>query len=70
MRLAIVASATPIEGDARSWRVRLRDGATSDTLARAIVQRGWALEELRGESSALEETFMAIAASEAQAIAA
>jgi ABC-2 type transport system ATP-binding protein len=70
MRLAIVASATPIEGDARSWRVRLRDGATSDALARAIVERGWALEELRGESSALEETFMAIAASDAQPIAA
>jgi ABC-2 type transport system ATP-binding protein len=70
MRPAIVASATPIEGDARSWRVRLREGATSDALARAIVQRGWALEELRGESSALEETFMAIAASDARAIAA
>jgi hypothetical protein len=70
MRLAVVAAAAPVGDDARCWRVRLREGATSDALARAIVERGWALEELRGESSALEETFMAIAASDARAIAA
>ncbi|HVT33262.1 MAG TPA: ABC transporter ATP-binding protein [Rhodanobacteraceae bacterium] len=70
MRFPIVASAAPIGDDTRCWRVRLRKGTTAGALARAIVERGWALEELRGESSALEETFMAIAASDARAIAA
>jgi ABC-2 type transport system ATP-binding protein len=69
-RFAIVASAAPIGDDARSWRVRLHEGAAPGALAQAIVDRGWSLEELRGENSALEETFMAIAAGNAQAIAA
>jgi ABC-2 type transport system ATP-binding protein len=69
-RFAIVASAAPIGDDARCWRVRLQEGASSGALAHAIVDRGWALEELRGENSALEETFMAIATGDAQAIAA
>jgi hypothetical protein len=39
-------------------------------LAAAIVERGFGLEELRAENSALEEIFMAIAAGETTAVAA
>jgi gliding motility-associated transport system ATP-binding protein len=70
MALAIVEAATPIANDAQAWRIRLRDGATAAMLAAAIVERGFGLEELRAESSALEETFMAIAAGGATAVAA
>ncbi|HEX5124945.1 MAG TPA: ABC transporter ATP-binding protein [Rhodanobacteraceae bacterium] len=60
--IAIVMAATPTAGDARQWRVRLREGASPSALAKALVERGFGLEELRAEGSALEETFMAIAA--------
>jgi len=68
--IAIVMAATPMAGDARQWRVRLRDGASPSALASALVERGFGLEELRAEGSALEETFMAIAAGGATAGAA
>jgi ABC-2 type transport system ATP-binding protein len=60
--IAIVMAATPTAGDACQWRVRLRDGASPSALASALVERGFGLEELRAEGSALEETFMTIAA--------
>ena len=50
------------EADARQWRVRLRDGTPASLLASALVERGFGLEELRAEGSALEETFLSIAA--------
>jgi ABC-2 type transport system ATP-binding protein len=68
--LPIVAAASPIGGDPRCWQIRLRADAAADALARAIVERGWPLEELRAGNSALEETFMAIATADAQALAA
>jgi len=58
----VATSATPVAGDARQWRIRLVDGVTSSMLAATIVERGFGLEELRAENSALEEIFMAIAA--------
>ena len=60
--IAIVMAATPTAADARQWRVRLREGASPSALASALVERGFGLEELRAGGSALEETFMAIAA--------
>jgi len=68
--IAIVMAATPTAGDAREWRVRLRGDASPSALASALVERGFGLEELRAEGSALEETFMAIAAGAATAVAA
>ena len=60
--IAIVMAATPVAADARQWRVRLRDGTPASLLASALVERGFGLEELRAEGSALEETFLSIAA--------
>jgi ABC-2 type transport system ATP-binding protein len=68
--IPIVMAATPTAGDARHWRVRLREGTSPSTLASALVERGFGLEELRAGSGALEETFMAIAAGGATAVAA
>jgi len=68
--VAPVISAIPVAGDPRQWRLRLRDGTSASALAAAIVERGFGLEELRAENSALEEIFMAIAAGEATAVAA
>jgi ABC-2 type transport system ATP-binding protein len=58
----IVASAAPIDGDARRWRVRLRDGVAPSVLAKWLVERGVAIEEIRRDASSLDDTFMAIAA--------
>jgi gliding motility-associated transport system ATP-binding protein len=69
--LPMVVAADPIDAaDARRWRLRLREGASAGALAAAIVERSWGLEELRAESSALEEIFMAIAAGAPPAVAA
>jgi ABC-2 type transport system ATP-binding protein len=68
--LPMVAGAVPLANDAQSWRILIRDGFSSSALATAIVERGFGLEELRAESPALEEIFMAIAAGGTQAVAA
>jgi ABC-2 type transport system ATP-binding protein len=68
--LAAIASAAPVVGDARQWRLRLRDDVSVSALAAAIVERGFGLEELRAENSALEEIFMAIASGSVPAVAA
>jgi len=68
--LGAIGAAAPIAGDARQWRFRLRDGVSASVLAAAIVERGFGLEELRAENSALEEIFMAIASGSAPAVAA
>lgn len=60
--LPIVAAAAPVANDAQRWRIRLREGFSPAALAAVIVERGFGLEELRPESSALEEIFMSIAA--------
>ena len=70
LALPPVAAATPFEGDVRQWRLRLREGFSSNALAAAIVEHGFGLEELRAENSALEEIFMAIASGSATAVAA
>jgi ABC-2 type transport system ATP-binding protein len=70
LALPPVAAATPFEGDAQQWRLRLREGFSSNALAAAIVEHGFGLEELRAENSALEEIFMAIASGSATAVAA
>ena len=63
-----VASASPI--DATHWRVHLHPDAATSAFAAAVVERGFGLEELRAESGALEQTFLAIAATDAPARAA
>jgi ABC-2 type transport system ATP-binding protein len=68
--LPIVASATPVAGDARQWQIQLRDGLGANALATALVERGFGLEELRAETSALEDIFMSIAAGDAAPAAA
>lgn len=72
-RMPAVAAAAPLDdeaGRARRWRIQLRAGATGAALAAAVVERGFGLEELRAESSALEEIFMSIASGGAAAAAA
>ncbi|HEV7489935.1 MAG TPA: ABC transporter ATP-binding protein [Rhodanobacteraceae bacterium] len=68
--LPMVAAAIPLANDAHGWRVRMREGASPGDLAKAIVERGFGLEELRAESPALEEIFMTIAVGGTQAVAA
>ena len=73
LRLPMVAGAEPIDtnaSDAHYWRLRLREGVAVATIATAIVERGFGLEELRAENSALEEIFMSIAAGGTPAVAA
>jgi ABC-2 type transport system ATP-binding protein len=70
LSLPPVAEASPAANDGTRWQIRLRDGATTAALAAAIVERGFGLEELRAGNAALEETFMAIAAGGATAVAA
>ena len=69
LALPSVAEAAPAASDGMHWQIRLRDGATVSALAAAIVER-FGLEELRAGNAALEETFMAIAAGSATAVAA
>ncbi len=68
LALPQVAAATPI--DATHWRVRLHPQTATSAFAAAVVERGFGLEELRAESRALEQTFLAIAAADAPAQAA
>ena len=68
LALPQVASATPI--DATHWRVRLHPQIATSAFATAVVERGFGLEELRVESRALEQTFLAIAATDTPAQAA
>ena len=70
LALPMVTGAASSGGDALVWQLRLRDGATAAALSQAIVERGFGLEELRAESSALEAIFMRIAAGSAEAVAA
>lgn len=60
LTIPVVAHAVAI--DAHTWRIGLHDGATSGALAMAISERGYGLQELRADKSALEEIFVAIAA--------
>ena len=62
-RVPIVVAAEPMDAptEGRKWRLRLHAGASVPTLAAAIVEHGFGLEELRAEQAALEETFLAIA---------
>jgi ABC-2 type transport system ATP-binding protein len=68
--LALPAVAAADAFDALHWRVRLRPGASADALAAALVARGCGLTELRADGGTLEQTFLAIAASDAPARAA
>ncbi|GAA0712584.1 ABC transporter ATP-binding protein [Dokdonella soli] len=68
LALPMVIAAAPI--DATHWRVQLNANATVDAFAGAVVARGFGLQELRADSLALEQTFLAIAASDAPAQAA
>lgn len=61
--LGAVAAAEAI--DAHHWRLRLQPGVAVDAFARAVVERGFGLEELRAEDASLERTFLAIAAADA-----
>ena len=56
--------------DAHHWRIELRSGAAVDAFAALVVERGFGLDELCAETSALERTFLAIATSDATAQAA
>lgn len=60
LALPLVAEASAI--DANTWRLALRDGATTGALAAAISEHGFGLQELRADKSALEEMFASIAA--------
>lgn len=60
--LELVSTAEPV--GARHWRVRLQPGVEVGAFARAVVERGFGLEELRGEDASLEQVFLAIAAAE------
>ncbi len=68
LSLPQVASATPI--DATHWRVCLHSQVAISAFAASVVEHGFGLEELRAESRALEQTFLAIAAADAPAQAA
>ena len=70
LALPAVAAAAPAANDGMHWQIRLRDDESAATLAALIVERGVGLEELRAGNAALEETFMAIAAGGATAVAA
>jgi ABC-2 type transport system ATP-binding protein len=62
LALPQVAAVAPIDG--AHWRVRLRPQTAISAFAAAVVERGYGLEELRAESPALEQTFLAIAATD------
>jgi ABC-2 type transport system ATP-binding protein len=68
LALPQVAAAEPI--DATHWRVRVKPGTTSSVLATAIIEHGFGLEDLHTESATLEQTFLAIAATDQPAQAA
>lgn len=68
LALAGVAAAEPI--DAQHWRVQLARDIAVDAFAARVVERGWGLRELRAETAALEQVFLAIAAADAPAAAA
>ncbi|MGH8173931.1 MAG: ABC transporter ATP-binding protein [Rhodanobacteraceae bacterium] len=73
MQLPLIASAEALDPNASAaqrWRLRLREGVAIATLAALVVERGYGLEELRAENSALEEIFMAIAAGDTATAAA
>jgi ABC-2 type transport system ATP-binding protein len=53
--------------DASHWRIRLHPQTAIHVFAAAIVEHGFGLEELRAESLALEQTFLAIATADAAA---
>ena len=63
-----VAAAEAI--DALYWQVRLEPGIAVSAFARAVVERGFGLEELRAQGTTLEQVFLAIAAADAPAEAA
>ncbi|WP_291182616.1 ABC transporter ATP-binding protein [Dokdonella sp.] len=60
--LGAVATAEAI--DAHHWRLRLQSGIAVEAFARAAVERGFGLRELRIEDGSLERTFLAIAAAD------
>ena len=62
LALPPVAAASAI--DVTRWQVRLHAGVAVADFAALVVGRGFGLVELRPESSALESTFLAIAASD------
>jgi ABC-2 type transport system ATP-binding protein len=66
--LPMVAASAPI--DAMHWRVELKPGSAIDAFAAAVVAHGHGLTALGADSTPLESTFLAIAASDAQADAA
>ncbi len=59
LRMPMVASAQVI--DARRWRIGLKHGSNSGELAKAIIDHGYGLLELRSDGNALEEMFVHIA---------
>lgn len=61
--LDLVASAETLEP--RRWRVQLRPGVAVAEFARAVVERGFGLQELRAEDDSLERAFLAVAAADA-----
>lgn len=65
LALPQVAAAASI--DATHWRVHLHPQTAISAFAAAVVERGFGLEELRSESLALEQTFLAIAATDSAA---
>ena len=69
LTLPMVSGAASNGGESLVWQLRLREGASLSALAAAIVERGFGLEELRAENSALEAIFMRIAAGTAQVAA-
>ncbi len=70
MLLVPLITMRTIAGDMRQWQIQLREGVTTSALAAALVERGVGLEELRAETSALDDIFMSIAAAETTAAAA
>lgn len=61
--LDLVAAAEAVEP--HRWRVQLRPGVAVHAFARAVVERGFGLEELRAEDGSLERAFLAVAAADA-----
>ncbi len=68
LRLPGVAAVEPI--DARHWRVQLVPDAAVSAFVARMVEHGFGLEEVRAETTALEQVFLAIAAADAPAAAA
>ncbi|MGB0135453.1 ABC transporter ATP-binding protein [Dokdonella sp.] len=59
MKMDVVAHAEP--DDAGRWRIALKEGAQAGDLAKAIGERGFGLQELRGDNNVLEQVFVRIA---------